>query len=329
MQNIDAGGLPATNEPAPSVDNSNTPNITTITPTIVQTPSAETAPAVEAPKAESPITTESKPKNILHVEDAPALTAELKQKLSRGDEKIAKYLDKFKNIEDLVKSSRELESKFHKTRALPELPKDATPEQVKEYREAAGIPDTWDKYNIELDGVNIGEADQPIVNDFLKRAHEKNLRPSEVKGALQTYFEVATQKNKEFIQNAEKQTAEVQKALQKEWGHNFDTHKNMITNHLQKEFGEEDFNKITSATLPDGTMLINNPKLLNYFLSGAKSSGQSHTILPNTNDPISLADRGKEIEKLQRENPQAYYNSPKISEEYKLIQEALKQVRNS
>jgi hypothetical protein len=326
MDETKTGGLPVMHEPAPSVDNSNNP---TIIPTAVEAP-ASVAP-VETPKVEAPAVqpADQKPKNILHVEDAPAFTSELKQKIARGDEKVAKFLDKFKTIDDLVKSSRELESKFHKTRAIPELPKDATPEQVKEYREAAGIPDSWEKYDVELDGINIGDSDKPVVDAFLKRAHEKNLRPSEVKGALQTYFEVATQKNKEFIQNAERQTAEVQKQLQKEWAHNFDAHKNMITNHLQKEFGNEDFNKITSATLPDGTMLINNPKLLNYFLNGAKSTGQSHTMLPNTNDPISLADRAKEIEKLQIENPQAFYNSPKISEEYKLIQEALKQVRNS
>lgn len=328
MENTNTGGIPATNEPAPNADNSIKPT------TIIDAPKNE-APVINEPaktdnnaQSTQPAV-DDKPKNILQVEDAPALTPELKQKLARGDEKIAKYLDKFKTVEDLVKSSRELESKFHKTRAIPELPKDATPEQVKEYREAVGIPESWDKYDIELNGVNIGENDKPIVDEFLKRAHEKNLKPAEVKNALQAYFEVATERNKEFIQNAEKQTAEVQKQLQKEWAHNFDANKNIIVNHLKNQFGDEEFNKITSATLPDGTMLINNPKLLNYFLEGAKNSGQSHTMLPNTNDPISLADRAKEIEKLQIENPQAFYNSPKISEEYKLIQEALKQVRNS
>lgn len=328
MENTNTGGLPATNEPAPNADNSKTATI--IQPT-TESSKVETPAIPEAGKTETPTQqpTDQKPKNILHVEDAPALTPELKQKLSKGDEKIAKYLDKFKNIEDLVKSSRELESKFHKTRAIPELAKDATPEQIKEYREAVGIPESWDKYNIELDGVNIGEADKPIVDDFLKRAHERNLKPSEIKGALQTYFEVATQRNKEFIQNAERNTFEVEKSLRKEWAHNFDANKNMITNHLQKEFGEEDFNKITSATLSDGTMLINNPKLLNYFLNGAKSTGQSHTILPNASDPISLTGRAKEIQKLQAENPQAYYNNPKIAEEYKMITEALKKMQNS
>ena len=316
--NENAGGILATGT-APA-DNSTTP-VTPVTPVTTETPAAPAVQVETAPKPES--------SSILQPEEAAVLTSEMKQKLSKGDEKVAKYLDKFKTVDDLVKSSRELESKFHKTRAIPELAKDATPEQVKEYRESVGIPESWDKYDTNLDGVTIGENDKPIVDEFLKRAHDKNLKPSEVKASLQAYFEVATQRNKEVIQNAERQKLEVTKQLQKEWAHNFEHNKNMVTNHLQKELGDDNFNKLINATAQDGSPLINNTKLLNYFLEVAKNSGQAHTLLPNTSDPVSLNTRSKEIEKLMIENPQAYYNNPKISEEYKQIKDAMKKMQNS
>ena len=189
--------------------------------TTAQTPEANNASAQvttqETTTAES--AAQQKPASLL--EKAANETKEVeknywgedwKQKMSAGDEKILKSLDKFKTPQEAIIAYKELQTQFSKTRPAPELAKDATAEQIKEYREQVGIPESWDKYDTNLEnGVVINEFDKPIVEDFLKKAHDKNLKPSEVKNALQAYFEVANEKNAESIKIAEQKTVEIQK----------------------------------------------------------------------------------------------------------------------
>lgn len=252
-----------------------------------------------------------------------------KQKMAGNDEKLLKIIDKFKTPQEALSAYKELQSQFSKTRPIPELPKDATPEQIKEYREQVGIPETWDKYDTNLDdGVVINEFDKPIVDSFLKEAHQMNLRQSEVKKSLQAYFKMANARNADLIKQAELQTAEVAQQLEKEWGSTYKDNLSLISNHLSKEIGESEVEKLNSAVLPDGTLLINNPKLLNYLLKDAKSSNMSHTITPNTQQYTSMLDRKAEIERIRIEAPDAFYNNNELSKEYKKIVDVLKQ-RNS
>ena len=82
MENTNTGGLPVANEPAQNADNSvpssqsiitpTAPAVTVVEPVKVETPIVDPKPQADA--------VDNKPKNILHVEDAPALTTELKGK---------------------------------------------------------------------------------------------------------------------------------------------------------------------------------------------------------------------------------------------------------
>lgn len=326
MENNNNGGLPVT-EPVINTDNSN--NQQNITPPVAES----TVTPVEQKSVENPAqqpTETKKPGGLLSTEDSTKndWSEDWKQKIAKGDEKLLKTVDKFKTPEDLLTAYKELQSQYSKTRPIAELTKDATPEQVKEYREQVGIPESWEKYDTNLDGLTIGENDKPIVDDFLKKAHEKNLRPSEVKNALQAYFEVSNTRNAENIKQAEIHAKEVEKLLQKEWGSSYSSNISMITSHLTKELGAEEVEKLNSAVLADGIPLINNPKILNYLLKDAKANNMSHTLTPNTQQYSSLLDRKAEIERIQKEAPDAFYSNPVISEEYYRINQALKN-RNS
>lgn len=329
MENNNNGGLPVT-EPVVNTENSNA--TTTIETSTTSQPAAQTATQTEQKIAATETTQNNEPKkptSILNAEDnSKYWSDDWKDKASAGDEKMKKWFEKFKTPNDALKAYKELETKFSKTRPLPELAKDATPEQIKEYREQAGIPESWEKYDTNLDGVVINDFDKPLVDEFLQNAHNKNLKPSEVKSALQAYFEVATKRNAEMIKTAESQTAEVQQSLQKEWGSLYKDNISMISTHLSNKLGPDVVEKLNSAALADGTLLINNPALLNYFLGDAKANNMSHTLTPNTQQYTSLLERKAEIEKIQREAPNTFYNNNTLSEEYNKINQALKN-RNS
>lgn len=306
------GGMPL--EPT-KVDNSQTPTAPMAETNNTPTPVAPITPATETTKPTSLL---EKTANEVSEVEKNYWGDDWKQKMSAGDEKILKTIDKFKTPQEAIIAYKELQAQFSRTRPIPELPKDATPEQVKEYREQVGIPESWDKYDTNLEnGVVINEFDKPVVEDFLKRAHDKNLKPSEVKNALQAYFEVANEKNAEAIRVAEQKTTETLKELQKEWGDNYKSDLSLMVNHLKKTLGEEEVQKLNSAVLADGTFLIDNPKLLNYFLKDAKANNMNHTVTPNpAQEFTTLIERKAELEKLHATNPKLFYGNPELGKEY-------------
>lgn len=311
------GGMPQ--EPTVAVENSNAPVVENTQPQETQITPKEPVSLANKSNVEPIIAQEAKKTQ----EQEKYWSDDWKEKMSGGDEKIMKLLDKYKNPSDVVKSYKELETKFHKTRPLADLAKDATPEQVKEYREKAGIPETWDKYDLNLEnGLVVNEADKPIVDAFLQKAHDLNLRPSEVKKSLQAYYEGMTALNAEVAQRIEQQSAEIKAKLQKDWGNEFTANANLIYQHIEKNLGTDEASNIYHATLPDGTPLMNSPTLLNFFLKQAKESGQSHTLTPNqAQDFTSTLSRKKEIESLYKENPKLFHENQALSDEYnKLLQ---------
>lgn len=240
-----------------------------------------------------------------------------RQKIAGEDAKLLKTLEKYKTPKDLADGYLNLQKEFHKTRPVPELPKDATKEQIAEYREKTGIPESWDKYDTNLaDGIVIGENDKPIVDKYLQKAYEMNLKPAEVKQSLQAYFEITNQMQSEAIKQSELQQQEVVKGLQKEWGSQYKDNLNIVSAHLEKSLGADELSKLNSATLADGTFLINNPKILNHFLNQAKTEMGGNTITPSgTLDFVSLNERKAQLEKIANTDNRMWFNSPDMRKE--------------
>lgn len=277
----------------------------------------------QAPVLSTPTTEPVKPSSLLD-QVSPEVKAEeaywkddWRQKVAGEDPKMLKELEKHKTPAELAKAYRELQKQFSSTRPAPELAKDATPEQVSEWREKVGIPETWDKYDTALDnGVIIGENDKAIVEKYLQKAHDANMKPDEVKKSLQTYFEMMNADEAQRIRNAEISQTNLIQDLQNQWGVQYKGNISLVKTHLEQSLGEEAFTKLNQATLPDGTFVINNPIILNHLLKQAKQEMGSHTITdtPST-DLTSLTDRKKQIEKIALTDSKLYYNSPELRKE--------------
>lgn len=305
-----------------------TPNTESIIPT-----NPVSAPPVENNPVEPVKTDPTKPelKSLLEKtaeevkEEQKYWQDDWREKMADGDEKALKELQKHKSPSEAIKAYRELQKQFSKTRPLPQLAKDATPEQVKEYRENAGIPETWDKYDISLEnGVVIGENNKETVDKYLQKAHENNLRPDEVKKSLQTYFEISNAEESAKIAAAETQQIEIEKSLQKEWGSQYKDNLSVVSSHLEKSLGSDELSKLNQAMLPDGTFLINNPKILNHFLKQAKAEMGGNTIVPTSaSDFTSLSDRKAALEKMHATDPKAFFNNSELRKELSEISATL------
>lgn len=250
-----------------------------------------------------------------------------KQKLAGDDEKLMKNLDKYKTPNELAKGYLELQKRFSETRPIPQLAKDATPEQVKEYREKLGIPESPDKYDIKLDGVVIGDHDKPVVDAWLEKAHAANMTPAQVNQTLQSYFEVQNKIQSDLNQKAEAQNKEFEATLQKEWGVDYKNNLNLVSSYLQKELGNDLFQKLAQAQTPEGTFLINDSKLLGHFLGAAKGMGGNNTITPSTSDTTSLLSRKAELDKIAQTDAKTWFNSPELRQEAAEIEAMLSKKR--
>ena len=303
---------PASQEPA-QADTSFTPN----TPA---SPESESKPTENA-QVETKEPTKSTPKSAIQeasqkqTEDTQKYWGDdWKQKMAGEDEKLLKNLEKYKTPADFAKAHLELQKKFSETRPAPQLPKEATPEQIKEYREKLGIPDSPDKYDIKLDNVVIGDHDKPVVDAWLQKAHAANMTPAQVNQVLQSYFEVQNEIQTDLNQKAEAHNEQFKAQLQKEWGVNPEANLNKVATYLQKELGQEAFARLTQAQLPDGTFLINDSKLVNHFLASAKSMN-TNTITPSTSDTTSVLARKAELDKIAKDDSRLWFNSPELRKE--------------
>ena len=72
-------------------------------------------------------------------------------RLAGGDEKELKRLSRFASEADVYKAYRELEKKKSSGELKQALSKDATPEQIAEWRKENGIPETPDKYDLTFE----------------------------------------------------------------------------------------------------------------------------------------------------------------------------------
>lgn len=304
---------PAASEPA-KADTSSTVTQPTTPPVTPSTPAVTTEAALAAPTTPS-----EKGSSILpNAPEEKYWKDDWKQKIAGEDAKMLKGLEKYESPADLAKAYSELQTKFSKTRPLPQLAKDATPEQVKEYREAAGIPQSWDKYDTTLDkGLVIGDADKPIVESYLKEFHEANLKPDDVKKVLQIHFEKQNCDMADAMKIAEDHEKEVTQSLRQELGPKYDESINMASNYLKSNLGDEAFDKLRKSIAPDGTLLLNDQKILSHFFKLSREKFGNATQPPAEGaNLLSLTARKTELEKLSKANPKLWYDSADLREEY-------------
>ncbi|GAT33290.1 hypothetical protein TSACC_21703 [Terrimicrobium sacchariphilum] len=128
-------------------------------------------------------------------------------------------LGKFKNVGDMAKSYRELETKLGvKGTFIPG--KDAKPEEVAAYRKAVGIPDEPTKYNIKPEQLPDGftwPADEAI-KPILEVAHRHNIPEAALRELIGANIGAQAAASAEL---AKAQLEEGKAQLQREWGDKF------------------------------------------------------------------------------------------------------------
>jgi hypothetical protein len=206
-------------------------------------------------------------------------------------------LNRFSDIKSMSKTLFESQDKIRSGQIETGLPENATGEQLKDYREANGIPESAEGYAEFLDeGLVLGEADQRIMDGVYQTALDNNV-PASTVNQLTSAMMAARQTEQDGIVAQDGVDQQQTERMAKEmWGGDYQANINMISGHLNKLPAElkESF---INGRLSDGKAIMNSPEILSFLSDAARLANPAGTVVPNSSNPgQSIKDEIKTLE---------------------------------
>ena len=244
------------------------------------------------------------------------------QKLMAGeDQKELQHIGKYASPEAIWKKARALETRLSSGEFKTALPKDAKPEELAQWRKDNGIPESPDKYDIK--DFQIADTDKPLVDSFLKKAHEANLSPEQVKATLDWRRQEAETRVNEISAKDDEQRIQALDTLNAEWGTGFRRNVQMVEGFLEN-FPAAVRDALKGGRLADGTAIFNNPDVMRGFVAAALAVNPAATLVPSGGgDPAKGIDEQiKSHETYMKDHRTDYFKDEKRQAEYRSLLEA-------
>jgi hypothetical protein len=234
-------------------------------------------------------------------------------------EKLAKLAGRYNTMGDALKALREAQAKISAGVKPMTLPKNATPEQIKEFREAAGIPETPDKYDLGLkEGTVLAEGDKTLLDAWVAKVHGANAPPAVVAAGAAALVELREAQAAAVAQKDVEHQSAVEEQFREEWGNqdyrkNIDGIKSML-GHAEAAVAEA----VMNARGPDGRALANNPAVLRWLSAHARELGfVGATVTPAGGDVgASVADELDALKALMAKDIEAWHKNTKGQARY-------------
>lgn len=216
----------------------------------------------------------------------PELQA-LREKLAGDDEAMLRQLNRYKSVDAISKAYREAYNKAKNGAKAIELTDKSTPEEVKAYREANGIPEDPAAYPGDFrEGFTPSEADQAILGEFKSAMHERNVPPAAAAAALDWYQDFALAQQQELSAQLAKTAKETQAELRNEWGGEYDGNIGAAQQIMTQHLGQEGFEDMMELRLMDGSRLQDHAGFVkmmanigvDYFGGNAIMNGDVETV---------------------------------------------------
>ena len=243
------------------------------------------------------------------------------------DAKVLERLGRYASPADVAKALISAQEKIRSGELKPTLGKNASAEEVAEYRKAAGIPETPDKYDLDLGGgLIVADEDRALIDTFLEAAHRTNQTPEQVKAGLRAYYEINEQAEAERSRRDEETRVKAEDELRTEWGQDYRPNVNRITQLLDKVLDVEAKAEFINARLADGTPVFNHPGILKGLIGLALIDNPSGAVVPGGGGEKSVNDRIEQIESIM--GTKKYIDEPKIQQEYRDLIDARERIAN-
>lgn len=245
-----------------------------------------------------------------------------RERLAGGDEKTLAQLSRYASPEAIWQKARALEQRVSAGELKPVLPKNAKPEEVAAYREAMGIPAEAKAY--DLKGVQIDEADQPLISHVLAAAHGANATTEQVKAIVGVWPKLKADALAAQTEADGRKRTEAEDNLRAEWGPEFRRNMGLVHQLLDGTGDATTKDAILNGRLADGTPIGSSPAALKMLLGVALKDNPSGTVVPGgSGDPAATIQ--SEIDKIEtsmRTNREAYNKDEKMQERYRNLLQA-------
>lgn len=219
-----------------------------------------------------------------------------RERLAGDDPKALAQLARYASPEDVWRKARSLEQKLSSGEYRPVLPKDAKPEDVKAFREAHGIPEKPEGY--DLKGVKFDESDKPMIDVMLKAAHASNQTSEQVKATVQTWAAVKKAAIDHQATADKKVEEDAEETLRAEWGGEYKRNMNLFRSALDRSMPQDQIDNFLGGRLADGTPIGSAPQVIKAILGMELMLNPRGVLVPG-----GEGDHGEglktELEKLQ------------------------------
>lgn len=245
--------------------------------------------------------------------------------MSGGDEKEIKQLERYATPADIWRKARALEQRLSSGELKSALPKDATEDQVKQWRAENGIPESIDKYDIKFDE-DMDDADKARYTEVLKFAHESNLTNSQAQRIIEGIKEVGDKRAEERQAKDHQLAQATQDALRAEFGPDYRQNINMIHGLLDTA-PQGVKQKLLGGRMADGTPIGSDAAVLKFLATLARQINPVTTLVPGAGANIAGAidDEMSKLEKMMGNRGSEYWKGPtadKMQARYRELAEA-------
>jgi hypothetical protein len=243
-----------------------------------------------------------------------------RSRMAGGDEKELKRLERFASEADVFKSYRAIEQRISsgELKANKPFPDKGTLEEQNAWRKEQGIPEAPDKYEIKLEGREIGPDDKPLIESFLKEVHAVNMPPAQAKAAVAAYYKLQDEAVKKAQEAEAEKIKATEDALRVEWGNDYRRNLSVIDGLLDASVSSDSEMKALIKNATKG-----NAEFAKLLARWALEINPSATVVPNAGSNLasSIDDELAQIAEARKKDTRAYFkNETMLKRERELLE---------
>jgi hypothetical protein len=234
------------------------------------------------------------------------------------DRELFKQLERYATEADFGKAHVSLRGKLSSGEYRRAPGKDATPDEIAQWRADIGLPASAEDYMADLalpDGTVLSEADKAIMLKFAGAAFDGNIDKQAFGRMAARYYELQDTARSARDERDAAFQEQAEETLREAWkGQDFKRNKNAIENMLTK-WPEGLAENFLAGRMADGSRIGDNPVMAQVLAQIAGGLEPGRTLVPDGFTPASqgLAQRIASIEALMGDRHSEYWKGPKAN----------------
>ena len=258
----------------------------------------------------------------------------LAEREANGDEKIKakvlKQLERYVDPGSIFSKAREAEGQLTSGNLIKVPGKNATEEEIADYRKATGWLENSEDYFKDMkleNGAIIGAADKPFVDEFTAAVHKEGATPAMVKAGLDWYYgnleKEAVTLDKQDAENHD----ETKRELKEEYGSAFNRYTNSVASLFSTAPGGSDpegdslYADLMGGRLANGRLIGDDPNVIRFLVSLAREINPIATVTEGGDQSgLGVEAELQKIAELRTTNKKEYSSAKVQARELELLE---------